>query len=506
MQIAVRIDHCDERPLQFQLFDQIRSMILRGLLRSGEPLPASRILSQQVGVSRNTVILAYERLLLEGYVESRPSVGTFVSAGVPEASIFALKNPPPQAEIADAHEGREANAVRVPRSQQVVTPVKGLAYDFWVGRPSADSFPVREWRRLVDTKLRYAGARLTEYQDPQGLFELRRAIAEHVGPARGITVSPDEVVIVTGSQDGLNLVSSLLSFHTTAFVHEDPCYQGALYLFDNRAIRMIPVPVDEAGINTNELPSIDRALSYVTPSHQYPLGATLTLERRIRLLNWANETDSYIIEDDYDSDFRYEGAPLTALRGLDTKGRVFYLGTFSKCLGAGLRLGFVIIPPEFVAAARSWKTLMSNGSPWLEQASMAEFMETGAFNRHLRRIRQIYRSRRDALIRELAVHFGDVTILGSGGGMHIAWQLPPGFPPARTIEELGASIGVGAYSINSGGACIRPEHPRSDDTLVLGFANMSEDRIAAAIANLSRALDRARSHPQRNDPGRKVGP
>lgn len=497
MQLAIRLDHQDSRSLQFQLFEQIRSMILRGLLRSGESLPPSRILSEQIGVSRNTVVLAYERLLLEGYLESRPSVGTFVSGALPESAIFTdaagCRTQPLLAGGEDVEHGLD---VRVPRAQAVVNPRAGLAHDFWVGRPAADSFPIKEWRRLIDDKLRYAGARMTEYQDPQGLHDLRRAIADHVGPARGITVSPDEVVIVGGSQDGLNLVASVLARHADMFVHEDPCYQGAFYMFENCGLPSIAVPVDEHGLDVARLPGADRGIVYVTPSHQYPLGATLSLDRRIALLRWAGQTSSFIIEDDYDSDFRYEGAPLTALRGLDDNGRVFYLGTFSKCLGAGLRLGYLIVPKRFVAAARAWKTLMSNGSPWLEQAAMAEFMESGAFNRHLRRIRQTYRARRDCLIGHLQKHFGAVEILGAGGGMHIAWRLPPDFPTALEIERHAASRGVGVYAIASGGAHVTEGHPRLADTLIFGFAALCEARIATAVAILARLIEDLR----RNDP------
>lgn len=490
MPLAVRLDHGDSRSLQFQLFDQIRSMILRGLLRSGESLPPSRVLSEQIGVSRNTVVLAYERLLLEGYIESRPSVGTFVSGALPETAIFTSTDGcrAPVLPTGD-NENDEDFAVRVPRAQAVVNPRAGLTYDFWVGRPAADSFPIKEWRRIIDSKLRYAGARMTEYQDPQGLLSLRRAIAEHVGPARGITVSPDEVVIVGGSQDGLNLAASVLARHVGAFIHEDPCYQGAFYLFESCDLPSSPVPVDEHRLDVACLPEVNRALAYVTPSHQYPLGVTLSLERRIALLQWARRTGSFIIEDDYDSDFRYEGAPLTALRGLDDHGRVFYLGTFSKCLGAGLRLGYLIVPQPFVAAARSWKTLMSNGAPWLEQAAMAEFMEQGAFNRHLRRIRQTYRTRRDCLLHHLRKHFGDVDILGTNGGMHVAWRLPPGFPSAIEIERRAGRAGVGLYGLTTGGACTQTDHPRVADTLIFGFAALSEERIAAAIAILARVLN-----------------
>lgn len=500
--LAVQLDRGDSRSLQLQLFDQIRSMILRGLLRCGGPLPPSRVLSEEIGVSRNTVVLAYEHLLLEGYIESRPGVGIFVSDTLPGAKVSAgISDPcvrlPPHCDS----NGGENLAVRVPRAQAVVNPRAGLIYDFWVGRPAADSFPIKEWRRTLDETLRYAGSRIVEYPDPQGLPDLRRAIAEHVGPAHGMMVSPDEVIVVSGSQDGLNLAANVLAQHVGTFIHEDPCYQGAFYLLEARGLLTMPVPVDEHGLDVAQLPDAERALVYVTPSHQYPLGVTLTLERRIALLQWAARTGSFIIEDDYDGDFRYEGSPLTALRGLDEHDRVFHLGTFSKCLGPGLRLGYLIVPPQFVAAARAWKTLMSNGVPLLEQAAMAEFMRSGAFDRHLRRIRQTYRGRRNCLLQHLRQRFGNVDILGVGGGIHVAWRLPAGFPTAAEFEHRASSAGVGLYGLTSSGACTRTDHPRVTDTLIFGFAALSKERIAAAVTILARALDRVPSVTARREGG-----
>ncbi len=487
MQVVLSVDPSDPRTLQRQLFDQIRDMILDNRLRSGDHVPASRVLSEQLGVSRNTVILAYEQLLSEGYIESRPNVGTFVSSNLPEGVMMTSGH---AAEIEERRANDNYEAIHVQpcgvRAQTVISPNRGrFELDFWVGRTDAATFPANEWRRILEAKVRYGGARLAEYQDPQGLPELRQAIADHIGPARGVSASPEHIVVVNGSQDGLSLIARLLGGIATAFVHEDPCYQGARFLFESFGFTMVPVNVDNDGIDIDRLPRTRRTILYVTPSHQYPLGVTLSLERRLRLLEWAAHTDSFIIEDDYDGDFRYEGTPLTALRGLDRGGRVLYLGTFSKSLAAGLRLGFVVAPPHLASGLREWKSLVSNGVPWLEQAAMAEFMNSGGFMRHLRRIRAIYKARRDIVAGALSQSFDGAEIKGLRGGMHLSLRVPGRFGPATALEEDAARQGVGVYTPGRGGAFITASNPRARDTLLFGYAALPEKSIRIAMAKLA---------------------
>jgi GntR family transcriptional regulator/MocR family aminotransferase len=487
MQVVLSIDPSDTRTLQRQLFDQIRELILNDKLRSGDPVPASRSLSEQLGVSRNTVILAYEQLLSEGYIESRPNVGTFVSSDLPERVMAATSQSGQAEQQANDNYGDTHPLSCGVGAQMVISPNRGkLDFDFWVGRTDASTFPANEWRRILDAKVRYGGARLAEYQDPQGLPELRQAISDHIGPARGVSASPEHIIVVNGSQDGLSLISRVLAGYARTFVHEDPCYQGARFLFQSCGFSMQPVPVDNDGIDVDRLPKTRRSLLYVTPSHQYPLGVTLSLERRLKLLEWAARTDSFIIEDDYDGDFRYEGAPLTALRGLDRGGRVLYVGTFSKSLAAGLRLGFIVAPPSLARSFREWKSLASNGTPWLEQAAMAEFMNSSGFIRHLRRIRAIYKTRRDLVAASLRQSFGDAEIKGLRGGMHLSLRVPRRFGPAPEIEKEAAQRGVGIYTPGKGGAFISPDHPRAGDTLLFGYAALPEKNIRTAMARLAK--------------------
>lgn len=486
--MLIRLSAEDGLSLQCQLFEQLRRLILNGTLKCGERLPASRALSEMLHISRNTVTLVYARLADEGYVEMRESVGTFVSAQIPDATLLAPVNARETAHAtADAAEVRHAR-LHV-RAQTLLNPHRRrLIADFWVGRPDARSFPTKIWMKLIHRRLLSAGTALTEYKDPAGLQELRQAIVDHLRPARGIKATAEQVIIVGGCQDGLNLISRMLLSDGATVVLEDPCYQGAAYLFESLGARIHPIAVDARGLVTERLPHRPRCIAYVTPSHQYPLGVTLSLDRRLELIRWAATTDSYILEDDYDSDFRFKGPPVAALKGLDAPGRVIYLGTFSKCMGAGLRIGYVLVPPALVQLARQTKTLMSNGQPWLEQAALADFMRMGAYQRHLRKIRQLYLSRRNALLSSLARHFGESEVLGAEAGMHVVWRLPDRLPSATELESIALDAGVGVYAVGSGGAVEFSASGGSDRHLVLGFSSLTEREIELGIARLAAVL------------------
>lgn len=505
VQIPVELDRKADEPLQLQLFAQIRGLVLSGRLRPGQPLPASRVLAEQLGVSRNTVVLAYDRLLSEGYLETRRGRGTFVSAAVPEQTLRIA------AAAADRLEGEARPIPRRPpvrafRAQAVVDPHRGRLFaDFWLGRPDPGLFPLRLWRSLVLDHLAQTSVGLAEYGDPAGLPDLRRAIAERLGPTRGITVDPDQVIVTGGSQEALNVIARLLVDEGTPVVIENPTYQGAAFVFESYGARLVPVPVDAEGIDVDALPREPAALLYVTPSHQYPLGFTLSRERRLRLLDWARRTGARIVEDDYDSDFRYEGSPLIALKGLDQRGTVIYIGTFSKSLGAGLRLGFLVVPPDLASPAATVKALLDNGRPWMEQAVLAAFLRSDSFDHHLRRIRQCYRSRRDCLIEALRRHFGEIELSGVEGGMHLAWHLPAGLPPAPILEARARERGVGVYSLSGGAAWDFGGCRYTPSTLLFGYAAVPEAVIPAAVAQLAAVVAAWRGRPTRPAaPGRSA--
>jgi GntR family transcriptional regulator/MocR family aminotransferase len=480
VELTLSLDHKSSRSLQAQIFDQVRQLILDRQLRAGMALPPSRLLAERFGISRNTALIAYERLTAEGYVEARGTAGIFVTSIPPDGLML----------IQSASRTQTNSPVPEPSSDPLLcfagSPGGGSdrpALDFWVGRSDPAAFPLRIWRRIVNRLLASETSYLTDYCDPAGLPDLRKAIAGHLGRARGMTVTDDQIIVTAGGQDALNLVVNLLQSHTRQLCIENPCYLGASMLFSSTSLTIHPVPVDEDGVRTDQLPSARGSLLYVTPSHQFPTGVMMTLARRLALLRWAEETDSFIVEDDYDSDFRYDGPPLTSLAGLDRGRRVFYAGTFSKSVGAGLRTGFAVIPRMMWDDARFLKARMSNGQSWLEQAALAAFINEGHFDRHLRKLRQVYKARRDSLVAALRANFENPTISGDDSGLHLVWRLPPGFPAAREIQTRAREIGIGVYALSSGAAFdFNGDVP--DDALVLGYSSLDERQIGSAIAKL----------------------
>lgn len=499
MQLPLEVDRHSKLNLQTQVFEQIRGMILAGQLRSGQRLPSSRHLCQQLQVSRITITLALARLADEGYVETAKSLGTFVSRQIPEQALHAL-----QVDVERKHQPVVLDHFRPDllkiRSHNLVNAeLRRSMIDFWVGRPDARSFPLRTWARLTNQRFLSAGSALTEYKEPIGFIELRQAIADHLRPARGIVAEPEQIIITGGCQEALNLVCRMLLPPGTDAIVESPGYAGASYLFESFGAHLHHIGVDEKGLDIAQLPDVSRALAYVTPSHQYPLGCTLPLDRRLELLAWAVRTNSYIVEDDYDSDFRYVGSPLAALKALDTANRVFYVGTFSKCLGAGLRIGYVVVPPALMPAAGHFKALMNNGQPWLDQAVLADFMTTGGYARHLRKIRQHYLGKRDALLVALNRNFGQTLTIGAEAGMHLVWRIPPHLPVASVIVNKALECGVGVYDLSARAAVSPSKTTYADRHLMLGYSSLTEKQITTGIERLALALQTKRhanvTHP-----------
>ncbi|ODS98524.1 MAG: transcriptional regulator [Lautropia sp. SCN 69-89] len=489
MDIPILLDPRSRHPLQGQLYEQVRHLILGGRLKPGTSLASSRALATLLGVSRNTVMLAYERLAAEGYLQMREGIGTYVSFELPEDCLATERLTPACSDERPCVVSRRPIAFEG-RAHGVVNDGQ-LTCDFWLGRPDPHSFPIRAWRRLVNRRLLGAGARLTEYGEPAGLIELRREIAERIGPARGIDADPEQIIVVGGCQEGLNLTARLLLREGAVVAIENPAYQGAANLYESYRARLVPVRVDDNGLRVADLPEDGVVLAYVTPSHQYPMGFTMPLERRLRLLDWARRLGAYVVEDDYDSDFRYRGAPFPALMGLDRHDSVIYMGSFSKSLGAGLRLGYLIVPRHLVGAARTAKTLLNNGHPWLEQAVLAEFLASGGYDNHLRRIRKSYAERRDCLLDSLRWYFGEIVVSGSECGTHIAWHLGASLPRATLMRSLAAERGVGLHDLPSSAACDFGGCTYSERTLLLGFSSLDERQIRGGIERVAAALDPA---------------
>jgi GntR family transcriptional regulator / MocR family aminotransferase len=378
-------------PLNQRLYRGLRQSILEGRLPPGTRLPSSRSLSIDLGLSRNVVLMAFDKLLDEGYVEARVGSGTYVSMTLPDAAMAPWR--PRVREVASSPPPRlSAHARRVLALAPLPAPTaplrSGLRYEFRYGLPAIADFPADAWSRVVARRAR--GLRITSlrYGRARGCQPLREAIAQYVTRARGVVASPDQVMVVNGSQQALDLVSRLLLDPGDRVVVEEPCYQGARHVFLAARARLSPVPVDDAGLDVARLPRRGSIrLAYVTPSHQFPLGGLMPLGRRLELLRWAEDTGAHVLEDDYDSEFRYEGKPVEAVQSLDRSGRVLYAGTFSKVLCPSLRLGYLIVPTSMMPALAALKFLADMHTPTFEQEVLADFIVEGHFERHLRRSR-----------------------------------------------------------------------------------------------------------------------
>jgi GntR family transcriptional regulator / MocR family aminotransferase len=492
MQIPIVLDRATPKPLADQLADELREAIRQGRVPAGERLPSSRAFADQLGLARNTVVRAYETLAIEGLVESRAASGFFATPHIEDARCLAgapdRRRSPGAKHAAPASKPMPAPAA-LPAPQRIGSGAGRDLYDFVPGRPSVELFPVKTWRRLLRGCLSYGGAAgLSEHGEPGGMRALCAALAKHLSIGRGLVADLGQILIVSGVQEGLSITARL--FPSAAVFVEDPCYQGATAAFAAAGARLVGVPVDEEGLTTSTLPELPGALLYVTPGHQFPTGHTLSLARRKELIAWARRNGCYIVEDDYDSEFQYEGGPLQALAGMAPDCTI-HLGTFSTTLGAGLRLGYVVVPPDLVDAMRAGKALLSGGNPWLDQAVMAEFLKSGSYATHLARSRSQYKESRDALLAALRRHFGTVDVSGESAGLHVCWRLPAGVPEAARLEQLARKNRVGVYSLSSAGARAFGSTALHRRSLLLGYAGLLPKQIEQGIARLSDAVDDA---------------
>jgi GntR family transcriptional regulator/MocR family aminotransferase len=480
------------RAIYQQIYERLREGIVSGELPAATRLPSTRTLATELGVSRRTALVAYEQLLAEGYVVGRVGSGTTVVPG-----LTPLRRPPSHhAEHRARPPLRLASfGRRLAKSARIFpgTPHgPALRYDFRYPLPAVDDLPWRQWRRLTARCLRRASIGFLSYGPPQGYEPLRLAIAQYLRQHRGVTCHSADILIVGGSQQALDLIARVLVDPNDRIAIEDPHYPAARQIFTAAGARLVPVAVDEDGLVPDELWARGGGarLVYVTPSHQFPTGAVLPLERRLALLDWAKRTHAFVVEDDYDSEYRFEGHPILAIKGLDRAGRVIYIGTFSKLLFPALRLGYLVLPPELVSAFAAAKFLADRHAPTLEQAVLAEFIADGHFDRLLRRLRKRVAARRGALLAALDDHLGDrVTVSGTNSGFHVLLSLRDVRPrELPAIVTRAATAGVGVYS--AAPFYMRP--PRRAG-LVLAYASMSEEDIRAGIRQLARALPASRT-------------
>jgi GntR family transcriptional regulator / MocR family aminotransferase len=465
----------DERPphttLTRWLYEELRGAILDRRLPHGTRLPATRDFAVQYGISRGTVVTVFEQLQAEGYLTGRAGAGTRVNARL----------------FRGVHKKQAAQ----PRLSKLPVSVRGVptsrpARPFRTHEPALTEFPTDIWARVAGRRLRRASSSLLAPGDPRGYPPLREAIATYLLSSRGVNCSADSVVIVSGVQQGLDLVARLLIKPGDAAWMEDPGYFGAVSAFSQAGARIIPVPVDEYGLAVSRGEEVCKyaKVAYLTPAHQFPLGVSMSLERRLALLKWARETGAFLIEDDYDSEYRFEGRPIPALQGLDKQGSVIFLGSFNKVLFPSLRLGYLVAPPVLLDSLLALRLGADFYPPSLDQAILCDFMTEGHLGRHLRRMRDMYANRLATLQHEAKRYLGGLLQISPiQAGLNTAGFLQNGML-SRQAEEAAANHGVEVLGLDR--FALKQKHVEG---LLLGFAAFNEDEIRRGMISLTAALE-----------------
>lgn len=482
-----------DTPLYQQIYAHLQSAILAGKLPGGMKLPSTRMLAAELLVSRNTVLTAYDQLTAEGYLESVEGSGTFVADVLPDHLLTtpAAQSPPSNARPNVRHSEMPQTALSERAKAQLTSSqlyarlpagTDGRPRPFRLGMSALDAFPYPLWSRLITRQARRMSIRTITYQEPGGYRPLREAIAAHVNVSRRVQCTAEQIVMVAGTQGGLDLVARLLINEGDPVWLEDPGYVGARGALLGAGATIIPVPIDHEGLMVAV--GVERAptarLAYVTPSHQFPLGVTMSLARRLALLEWAKAANAYILEDDYDSEYRFAGRPLATLQGLDNADRVIYVGTFSKILAPALRLGYLILPPLLVEPFLAVRRLLDFHLPILEQAALADFIAEGHFTRHLRRMRTLFAERRAALLKALAPLPLDIHAFPVGS--HCVGWLPAGMDGLRLAHQAAANDLnlwlVSQYSIE----------PLAREGLIIGYGDHNSEEMQQAVAKLAKVL------------------
>ena len=479
----VTLDRKSAAPLYRQLYEGFRAAILDGRLRAGQRIPSTRALASELRVSRLPLLNAFEQLVAEGYFRSRTGSGTFVARVSSESRPGTGSAPRrPASTRAKRRVSKETDFLARNRSD----PWLGGWGPFRVSEPAVDRFPHEIWSRLLGRQGRATrrDVRRMHYGDPMGHRPLREAIAEYLRTSRAVRCETDQVMVVSGSQQALSLIARVLLDEGGPVWVEEPGYRGARDVFRLRNARLVPVPVDAEGLDVaaGRAACPEAAAVYVTPSHQYPLGMVMSASRRLQLLSWARRSGAWIIEDDYDSEYRYESQPIASLQGLDADDRVLYVGTFSKVLFPALRLGYLVLPPDLVRRFVAVRDATDIFPPTFPQAVAADFMREGHFARHLRKTRALYRERREALADALRTQLGGlVEVQGDEAGMHLVATLSSGIDD-RDVSVRAARQNLWAMPLSS---CYVGRALRRG--FVLGFAGTEAEDMGGGVRKL-RAL------------------
>ena len=468
-ELTMTLDIKSKVPLYEQIYEFIKEEIRKDALHSGERLPSTRALSKHLEVSRSTVELAYEQLLSEGYVEAQPYKGYYV------AKIEGLYQIQKKQEIS---------------RKQVVSEKVEYTYDFTPNGVDLNSFPYNIWRKLSRESLLDDKAELFRLGNPQGEYGLRNAISSYLHQARGVHCNPDQIIIGAGSDYLLMLLTTVIgNRHKVAL--ENPTYGQAYRLFERLSYDVCTVDLDQSGMLIHGLEESGADIAFVMPSHQYPLGCVMPIQRRMELLKWANEKeDRYIIEDDYDSEFRYKGKPIPALQGSDNNGRVIYTGTFSKSLAPSIRMSYMVLPEKILKIYQEKCRFISSTVSRVDQMILQKFMEEGYYERHLNKTRALYKSRHDILISCLRGMKDILEISGENAGVHLLLHFK-GAESEKELIEKAAQKGVRVYGLSEYYVKDKeiPEENKKKAVILLGYANLNEEKIRAAVRLLQEAWD-----------------
>jgi GntR family transcriptional regulator / MocR family aminotransferase len=473
----IPFDRNSSVPFYLQVYDGYRAAIVAGRLAPGQRLPSTRTLADQLQISRFPVLSAFEQLLHDGYLEGKVGSGTFVRDRIPDELSRPI-------------------TVRKPTSQSNVRPAPlasfkagALPHDglgpFRVSLPALDRFPHETFSRLIRHHAGTLPDELLAYSDPAGYLPLREAIAEYLRTARAVDCDPSQVLIVTGSQMGLLISALALSTPDSSVCIEEPGYSGTKQALAIANANVIRIPVDDHGIDVAAIKRLATPVRmvFVTPSHQYPLGVSLEMTRRLELLNWAAHNDAWIVEDDYDSEYRFSSRPLGALQGMDAHGRVIYIGTFSKVLFPALRVGYVVVPHELVARFAQIRESLDIFSPLLYQLVLTDFLKEGHFARHLIRMRSVYLARRNALITAICDHAADLLTLGNtDAGLCLVAYLPDDIDD-RDVVRRAARQGLYPQPLSP---CYNGGDVRNG--LILGFGGSDEYALTSAVCELAEVI------------------
>ena len=454
-----------KQPLYEQIYDYIRKEIRQGTLEVEERLPSTRALARYLEVSRSTVELAYEQLLSEGYIEARPCSGFFV------ASIEGLYQIEPEEQ-------------EMP--ELLNSKVRTYCYDFTPNGIDLGSFPYSVWRKLSREVLSVDNSELFASGESQGEYSLRAEISNYLHQARGVNCSPEQIIIGAGNDYLLMLLSVILGSRKIAF--ENPTYRQAYRIFKSLGHETETVNLDKSGMKIDELEECGAQIAYVMPSHQYPLGIVMPLRRRLELLEWAKQDKNrYIIEDDYDSEFRYKGKPIPALQGSDSNGKVIYTGTFSKSLAPSIRMSYMVLPEHILKIYQEKCRFISSTVSKVDQMILQKFMEEGYYERHLNKTRALYKNRHDVLISSLRKMKEILEISGENAGVHLLLHFKTDDSEKDLIEKA-AKQGVRVYGLSE--YCVKENEGNTGKAVILlGYANMNEEKIRAAVQLLCKAWE-----------------